>query len=156
MRRVLGMPKVVVENLRSAVYASYEELSAQVQADSALDAKLLGLLGFFAIAGSLLLTLPHGLRDERLLLLVGVGFGALACLMGSMGGSSPNIGPPPEEFYADYGARAEADYLAQLLADLAATTRINHQGLELRRRALAVGVGAPILLAVVYGLVQVA
>ncbi len=104
-----------------------------MQADSALDAKL-GLLGFFAVAGSLLLTLPHGLRDGRVLLLVGVGFGALACLVGSMGGSSPNMGPPSREFYADYGARAEADYLAQLLADLTATTRINHQGLELRRR----------------------
>jgi len=44
------MSKVVVENLRSAVYASYEELSAQVQADSALDTKLLGLLGFLAAA----------------------------------------------------------------------------------------------------------
>lgn len=150
------MPKAVVENLRSAVYASYEELSAQVQADSALDAKLLGLLGFLAVAGSLLLTLPYGLRDGRVLLLVGAGFGALACLVGSMGGSSPNMGPPPEEFYVDYGAKTEADYLAQLLADLAATTRINHQGLELRRRALAVAVGAPILLAAAYGLLSVA
>ena len=34
----------VVENLRAAVYASHQELSAQVQADSALDSKLLGLL----------------------------------------------------------------------------------------------------------------
>jgi hypothetical protein len=37
-----------------------------------------------------------------------------------------------------------------------ATTRINHEGLELRRRALTVAVGAPILLAVAYGLVSVA
>lgn len=149
------MPNVVVDNLRSAVYACYEELSAQVQADTALDTKLFGLLSFFAVAGSVLLTLPHGLRSGRILLLVGVGFGALACLMGSMGGSSPNVGPTPEEFYADYGARAEADFLAQLLADLAATTRLNHQGLELRRQALAVAVGAPVVLAVVYGLVSV-
>ena len=63
MRSVLDMVETVVENLRSAVYASYEELSAQVQADSALDAKLLGLLGFFAVGGSILLTLPQGLRD---------------------------------------------------------------------------------------------
>jgi hypothetical protein len=115
MRTVLAMPSTVVENLRSAVYACHEELSAQVQADG----------------------------------------GALACLVGSTGGSSPTMGPPPEEFYAGYGARAEVDYLAQLLADLAATTQINHQGLELRRRALAVAVGAPVLLAVVYGLVSV-
>lgn len=86
---------------------------------------------------------------------VGVGVGALACLAGSMGGSSPNMGPPPGEFYADYGARAEADYLAQLLADMSATTRANHQGLELRRRALAIGVGVPVLLAVIYGLLSV-
>jgi hypothetical protein len=105
------MSKVVVENLRSAIYASYEELSAQVQADSALDTKLLGLLGFLAAAGSLLLTvaqLPHG----RTLLLVGVGFGAVR-------------------------------------------TRINHQGLELRRRALAVAIGAPVAVALVYSLERV-
>jgi hypothetical protein len=121
------MVETVVENLRSAVYASYEELSAQVQADSALDAKLLGLLGFFAVGGSILLTLPQGLRDGRALLLVGMVFGVLACLVGTVGGSSPNMGPPPKRFYAKYGARAEHDYLGQLLVDLAATTRINHK-----------------------------
>jgi hypothetical protein len=150
------VPQVVVENLRNAVYASYEELSAQVQADSALDSKLLGLLGFFAVAGSLLLTLPHGLHDGRVLLLAGVGFGVLACLVGSMGSSSPNAGPPPEKFYADYGAGAEADYLSQLLADLAAQAERNREGLEGRRRALAFAVRAPLLLAIVYGLVSLA
>jgi hypothetical protein len=35
-------PEVVVENLRAAVYASHAELAAQVQADSALDSKLVG------------------------------------------------------------------------------------------------------------------
>jgi hypothetical protein len=44
----------VVENLRAAVYASHQELSAQVQADSALDSKLLGLLAFFVAAASIL------------------------------------------------------------------------------------------------------
>ncbi len=156
MGTLLVMPKTVVENLRSAVDACFEELSAQAQADSSLDTKLFGLLNFLVGAGSLLLSLPDGLRDRRILLLVGVGVGALACLVGSMGGSSPNTGPPPEQFYADYGARAEADYLAQLLADVSATTRTNHQGLELRRRSLAVAVGAPALLTVVYGLLSVA
>jgi hypothetical protein len=151
---VVAVPEVVVENLRTAVNASHEELSAQVQADSALDAKLLGLLGFFAVAGSLLLTLPHGLHGGRVLLFIGVGLGALACLGGSMGGASPNIGPPPQQFYADYGAGAEADYLAQLLADLAATAQVNREGLEFRRRALAVAVGAPVLLTLAYGVVS--
>ena len=58
-------PEVVVENLRAAVHASEGDLAAQVVADSALDSKLLGLLGFFAIAGSILLTVPHGLSDRR-------------------------------------------------------------------------------------------
>jgi hypothetical protein len=150
------VPEIVVENLRAAVHASHEELSAQVQADSALDAKLLGLLGFFAIGGSLLLTLPHGLRDGRVLLLVGVGLGALACLLGSMGGASPNMGPSPQQFYADYGAGTEADYLTQLLADLAATAGLNREGLERRRRAITLAVRAPILLAAIYGLVSLA
>jgi hypothetical protein len=146
------VPEVVVENLRAAVYASHEELSAQVQADSALDAKLLGLLGFFAVAGSLLLTLSHGLHGGRVLILLGVALGAISCLVGSMGGSSPSMGPPPERFYADYGAGAEADYLTQLLADLAATAELNREGLERRRRALTFAVRAPIFFAVVYGL----
>jgi hypothetical protein len=50
-------PEVVVENLRSAVHASEGERAAQVVADSALDSKLLGLLGFFAIAASILGTM---------------------------------------------------------------------------------------------------
>jgi hypothetical protein len=58
-------PDVVVENLRSAVHASEGELAAQVVADGALDSKLLGLLGFFALAGSILVTVPHGLSDRR-------------------------------------------------------------------------------------------
>jgi hypothetical protein len=58
-------PEVVVENLRAAVYASHEEISVQVQADGGLDSKLLGLLGFFALAGSILVTVPHGLSDRR-------------------------------------------------------------------------------------------
>jgi hypothetical protein len=125
------------------------------QADSALDAKLLGLLGFFAVAGSLLLTLPNGLRDGRGLLLAGAAFGAFACVAGSLGGLSPNVGPPPAEFYAQYGARPEPDYLAQLLGDLTDTRRTNHQELELRRRALAAAVCAPAVLGLLYGLASV-
>jgi len=82
-------PDVVVENLRSAVHASEGELAAQVVADSALDSKLLGLLGFFAIAASILLTVPHGLHDRRGLLLAAAILGALACLAASIGGSTP-------------------------------------------------------------------
>jgi hypothetical protein len=152
MRSVLDMVEAVVENLRSAVYASHQELSAQVQADSTLDAKFLGLLGFFAVGGSVLLTLPHGLRDGRALLLVGIGLGVCACLVGTIGGSSPSMGPPPEQFYAEYGARTEDDYLGQLLADLAVTTKLNHKDLELRRRALAGAMSAPTMFAALYGL----
>jgi hypothetical protein len=93
-------PAVVVENLRVAVYASHAELSAQVQADGALDSKLLGLLGFFIAAAGILLTVPHGLDDRRLLLLAGAGLGALACLWGSTSGPDPKVGPPPAKFYA--------------------------------------------------------
>ncbi len=67
--RLAVTPEVVVENLRAAVYASHAELSAQVHADSALDSKLLGLLGFFIAAAGILLTVPHGLDDQRVLLL---------------------------------------------------------------------------------------
>ena len=145
-------PEVVVENLRSAVHASHEELSAQVQADSGLDSKLLGLLGFFAIAASILLTLPHGLHDGRALLLAGAGLGAVACFVGSMTGSDPKVGPSPETFYADYGTDTEATYLTQLLADLADIARQNRAGFARRRKVLAVATRGPILLAVLYAL----
>lgn len=146
------IPAIVVENLRAAVYASHEELSAQGRADSALDAKLLGLLGFFFAAASILLTVPHGLRDGRILLLVGAGLGALACLLGSIGDTGPRTGPPPKRFYSAYGAKAEPDYLLLLLDDLAATIRRNHRTLDLRRRTFAFAVWIPILLAGAYGL----
>jgi len=150
------MPEVVVENLRAAVYASHEELSAQVAADSALDSKLMGLLAFFAAAGGLSLTLHHGLHDGRALLLAGAGLGALACLVGSIGRSRPDTGPPPQRFYDDYGSSAETDYLTQLLADLAATAERNLEELKRRHRALTFAIRAPVLLTALYGLLAIA
>lgn len=144
------MPDVITENLRTAVYASHERLSAQVQADSALDAKLLGLLSFFAAAASLLLTVHGGLREERGLLLAGITVGMVACLTGSMGSSSAELGPSPGPFYANYGAEDEITYLELLLADLGSTTERNDGSIALRRRALAVAVGVPMLLTSVY------
>lgn len=155
MDRLRAVRHTVVENLRSAVYASYEELSAQLQAASALDAKLLGLLGFFAVAGSLLTTFPHGLHGGGVLLLSGVGSGALACIVG-ITAAAPDTGPRPREFYADYGAESERYYLAQLLSDLSATSALNRGGLANRRRALKVALNVPILLAILYGLWSVA
>ncbi|HEY1687275.1 MAG TPA: hypothetical protein VGF95_00245 [Solirubrobacteraceae bacterium] len=147
------MPQAISENLRSAVYASHERLAAQVQADSALDAKLLGLLGFFAAAASLLLTLHDGLRHERVLLLVGLVIGMAACLTGSVRNSNAEVGPSPGRFYADYGLKDEIAYLQLLLADLVSTTERNDAGIAVRRRALAVAAGAPALLTSVYILV---
>jgi hypothetical protein len=145
-------PDVVVENLRSAVHASEGELAAQVMADGALDSKLLGLLGFFALAGSILLTVPHGLEHGRALLLAGAGLGVLACLMGTMTGSEPKVGPPPAKFYARYGTGNEAAYLTQLLADLADIARQNQAELARRRKVFAVATRGPILLAALYAL----
>jgi len=146
---------VVVENLRAAVYASHEEISVQVQTDGSLDSKLLGLLGFFALAGSILLTVPHGLDRGRMLLLAGAGFGALVCLVAIVGGWIPKTGPLPQDFYAKYGAAPEPDYLVRLLDDLTATIQRNRHGLELRSRALVFAVAAPIVLTTVYGLLTI-
>jgi hypothetical protein len=148
------MPEVVIENLRSAVYAGHQELSAQLTADGALDSKLLGLLGFFAAAAGLLLTLLLGFHDERLLLLplAGVAFGALICIAGSVWGSNTDTGPRPQSFYAQYGTNTEADYLTVQLADLGVTADRNRHKLKRRQAALALAVGAPILFAILYGL----
>jgi hypothetical protein len=147
-------PEVVVENLRAAVYSSHEELSAQVQADSVLDSRLLGLLGFFALVASILLYLPDGVHNGRVLLLAGAGFGVLACLVGSVGGAMPSAGPSPTQFYARYGTNTEIDYLTQLLADLADTARDNRKGLERRDGALAFAIRGAVLLAMAYGLLS--
>jgi hypothetical protein len=146
------IPAVVVENLRAAVYASHEELAAQVQAESVLDSKLLGLLGFFVAAAGILLTLPHGLEHGRMLLLAGAGLGALACFVGSTSGPAPKVGPPPAKFYADYGTDTEAAYLTQLLADLADIARQNRAELAGRHKVLALATRGPIVLAVLYAL----
>jgi hypothetical protein len=148
-------PEVVVGNLRAAVYASHEEISVQVQADSGLDSKLLGLLGFFVAVGGILVTVPRGLDHGRFLLLAGAGFGALVCLAASVVGSIPETGPLPKDFYAQYGAAPEPDYLVRLLDDLTATIRRNRHGLELRSRALVFAVAAPIVLTIAFGLLRI-
>lgn len=105
-RPIPSAMQIVVQNLRTAVAASYQELSAQVQAASALDAKLPGLLGFFAVADSLLLDLPPGLHHGRALLLAGASLGTLVCVVATLRRATPNVGPPAGEFYRDYGAAA--------------------------------------------------
>ena len=148
------MSKVIVENLRAAVHASHEEISVQVQADGGLDSKLLGLLGFFAVAASILLTVPHGLDHGRFLLLAGAGFGALVCLVASVGGSIPSAGPRPPEFYDRYGTDTEVGYQTHLLADLADTAKQNRQELERRDKALAFAIRGPVLFAIAYGVLS--
>jgi len=147
-------PEVVVENLRAAVYASHEEISVQVQADSGLDSKLLGLLAFFVAVAGILLTVPHGLDHGRFLLLAGAGFGALVCLVASAEGSIPSAGPKPSEFYDRYGANTDTGYQTQLLADLADTAKRNRGGLERREKALAFAIRVPVLFAIAYGLLS--
>jgi hypothetical protein len=144
--------RIVVQNLRTAVAASYQELSAQVQAASALDAKLLGLLGFFAVADSLLLSLPPGLHHGRALLLVGAGSGTLVCLIATLRRATPNVGPPARQFYSDYGAAPETDYLEQLLIDLTAKVHANAVEIAFRGMAIAVAVGVPAVFAAIFGL----
>ena len=84
----------------------------------------------------------------------GAGLGAVACLVGSMSGSGPKVGPPPETFYADYGTDTEAAYLTQLLADLADIARQNRAKLAGRRKMLALATRGPILPAVLYALLS--
>jgi hypothetical protein len=144
--------EVVVENLRAAVYASHEEISVLVQADSGLDSKLLGLLAFFVAVAGILLTVPHGLDHGRFLLLAGAGFGALVCLAAIVGGSIPQAGPTSADFYRRYGTDTEVGYQTQLLADLADTVKRNRGGLGRREKALAFAIRGPVLFAILYAL----
>lgn len=63
------------------MYASYEELSAQMQADSGLDSNILGLLGFFAVAGSLLVRVDHAARPRIISACYAANARLMFCLM---------------------------------------------------------------------------
>jgi hypothetical protein len=141
-------------NLRTAVDLIYKELSGQTAAAGALDAKLLALLGFWAVLGSALATLSGGLHHGRVILLVGIAAGAATCLIGSFASKDPTVGPPAQTFYADYGGASEDDFLRQLLSDLVATVQSNNTALEFRRKALTLTLALPLLAAVVFGLVR--
>jgi hypothetical protein len=138
------------------VNGAYSELAAQVQADGALIAKLFGLLAFFAIIGTFLLGEKHPLDSGRFLLVAGAAVGIVGCLVGTMNGTSPATGPTPATFYAEYGGREEARYLAQLLVDLGSDAQKNVESLAKRQLSLNASVGIPAVFAVAFIVVNVA
>jgi hypothetical protein len=123
--------------------AAYTQLSAQVQADSAVTASMFSLLAFFAAAGTFLLGQAHPLGGGRFLLVAGIGLGAVVSLVGALTGKAPNTGPQPAEFYGSYGLAAEADYLAQLLADLIRFVELNALDFSARVRVSRMAVITP-------------
>ena len=151
-----GAPPHNALNLRTAVFAAYTQVAAQVQADSALTASMFGLLAFFAAAGTFLLGQAHPLGGGRFLLVIGAGLGAAVSLAGAVTGRSPSTGPGPSEFYADYGLAAEPEYLAQLLADLSRFEELNKRTFRSRALFIRAAVLAPVAFVVAFFFVKLA
>lgn len=114
-----------------------------MQADSAMTASMFSLLAFFAAAGTFLLGQAHPLGSGRFLLVAGVGLGAVVSLIGALSGRAPSTGPQPGAFYGSYGLAAEADYLAQLLADLIRFVELNASAFSARVRVSRIAVLTP-------------
>jgi hypothetical protein len=141
-------------NLRTAVFAAYTQLAAQVQADSAVTASMFSLLAFLAAAGTFLLGQAHPLGSGRFLLVAGVGLGAVVSLIGALTGRAPSTGPQPGEFYGSYGLAAEADYLAQLLADLIRFVELNARAFSARVRVSRMAILIPAAFGVAFVFVK--
>jgi hypothetical protein len=104
---------------------------------AALDAKLMGMLGFMAAAAAVMLTVAHGLASNRWLLLIAAGGAIVIGLTGLVWPADLKSGPNPIEFYDEFGGVHPTDFAEQLLADLGETITLNSTGISARRALLS-------------------
>jgi hypothetical protein len=142
------------ENVSMALGACQQEAAGQVATAGALDAKLMGLLGFMAAATGLLLSVPHGLASNRWILLAGSGSSIVIALLGLIFAEDPRSGPNPVAFYNEFGGATQIEFRAQLLADTGHTVGLNGDLIEERRVVLSAAFALAVLAGVAFGLVR--
>jgi hypothetical protein len=128
-------------NLRATVEASHEVIANQVAAVFGIEAQLVGLIAVLGAGLGLFALVQHSLRDERLILLIGVSCGIATCVWGLFFSSKVDFGPKPTAFYQKLGGSDAADYLAHLVSDLNQTIVLNDDAIGSRRAAAGLTLG---------------
>jgi hypothetical protein len=144
----------VTENVETSVGASQQEVAGQLTTASALDAKLMGILGFMGAAAGVMLTVTNGLASNRWILLLGAGGAIVIALVGLIGPDDLKSGPNPIDFYNEFGGVAPDEFAEQLLADLGKTIKVNTELIDERRASLSGAFSWAVLGAAAFGLVR--
>ena len=105
------------------------------------EAQLVGLIAVLGAGLGLFALVQHSLRDERLILLIGVSCAIVTCLWGLFFTPEVDFGPRPTAFYEKLGGSASADYLAHLVSDLDQTIVVNDDAIRSRRGAAGLTLG---------------
>jgi len=143
------------ENVSLAVGACQQEAAGQLATASALDAKLMGLLGFMAAAAAVLVSVPHGLASNRWILLASSGASITIVLLGLIFAQDPRCGPDPVAFYNEFGGAGPTEFSTQLLADMGPALAVNGALIEERRAVLSGAFAVAVLGGIVFGVVRV-
>lgn len=141
-------------NLEASLNGCQQEAAAQVSTASALDAKLMGLLGFMTAVAALLVSVPGALHSYRWVLLAGSVASIVVALAGLVGADDPKAGPNPLAFYQEFGGGEPQEFAEQLLADLGKTLRENAALIGTRRGVLSLAFVIASLGAATFGLAR--
>ncbi len=147
-------PVLQKENLDATIAALQHEAAIQAETAAAIDAKLLGLLGFMAAAIGLLLTVGHGLDSYRWILLVGAAGAVFVALVGVISPGDVKAGPDPIDFYKKYAEAEPVAFLNQLFANYRKVLDENKVAIKEREEALSLAFGWAVLAALVFGVVR--
>ncbi len=142
------------EKLQASVTAAQQEIAAQLTAASGVETKLMGLLGFVAATGGIVLTVAKGLASSRWILLIGASGSVVIILGGLLLVRELKSGPDAVAFHARYQERSAEAFLEQLLADLGKTISVNLRSIEDRNALFTSAVAWAVLFAIWFGLVR--
>lgn len=138
-------------NVEASVNGCQQEAAAQVSTSSALDAKLMGVLGLMTAVAALLVSIPDALRSYRWILLAGSVSSIVVALLGLIGADDPKAGPNPIAFYREFGGGEPDEFIEQLLSDLGKTLDLNSRFIETRRAILTLAFVVATLGGVAFG-----
>ncbi len=146
--------RVTTDNLEVAVTTAQQEIAAQLQTASAMEARLMGFLGLMAAAGTVLLTVPGALGGERWILLAGACSTIALILSGLVIARRLEFGPSAASFFLEYGGNEREPFLRQILADFGKAIADNERRIEGRDALLAGALACIAAFAVRFALVR--